>query len=348
MKIVVFESEQREARAFDPLKAIHEVVLEEGPLKASDADRYADAQVISTFIYSDLSRRVVDQLPALRMIATRSTGFDHIDVARCAERGIVVSNVPNYGENTVAEHVFALLLAISHRLVDAVERTRQGSFSPDGLQGFDLQGKTLGVIGTGSIGRHVIAIAKGFRMDVVAHDVSADAALAERLGFRYLPFDDVLAQSDVLTLHAPGASETYHLISKKELSRMKDGAVLINTARGSLVDAGALVQALVSGKLAAAGLDVLPEEPIIREEAELICSIFCREHDLRDLVADHMLLRMSNVVVTPHSAFNTREAVERIVLTTVSNILAFLEERPTNVVAGGEGDVDESITREAR
>jgi len=234
----------------------------------------------------------------------------------------------------VAEHVFALLLAISHRLPEAMEQAQRGHFSPEGLQGFDLAGKTLGVIGTGSIGRHVVRIAKGFGMEVVAVDVAQDADFARPAGFRYVSLEELLVLADVITLHVPSLPETHHLLSSSAFTRMKDGVVVINTARGDLIDTRALIQALTSGKVAAAGLDVLQDEPMIREEAELICSFFCDQYDLRNLVANHVLLRMRNVIVTPHSAFNTREAVDRIVQTTVENIHAFLAGTPRNVVAG--------------
>lgn len=333
MKIVVFEIEPREEKAFEALKVEHEVIFTDQPLRAANVSEFSDADIVSTFIYSNLDRDVLESLALLKVIATRSTGFDHIDTTYCAERHIVVCNVPNYGENTVAEHVFALLLAISHRLPDAIQRAQNGHFSPEGLQGFDLERKTLGVVGTGGIGRHVIHIAKGFRMDVIASDLQPDAELAERLAFRYVPFEDLLENSHVVTLHVPANAETHHLLSDEQFGRMKDGVVLINTARGQLINTRALIQALRSGKVAAAGLDVLPDEPLIREEAELICSIFCEKQDLRDLVANHVLLHMPNVIVTPHSAFNTREAVDRIVETTVANIGAFLERHPQNVVA---------------
>lgn len=334
MKIVVFEVESHEAQAFRKLEAQNDVVLVTDPLRAPEIERFADAEIVSTFIYSALTRDALAKLPKLKAIATRSTGFDHIDAAYCAERGIAVANVPTYGENTVAEHVFALLLTISHRILQAVERARCGEFSPIGLEGFDLEGKTLGVIGVGAIGRRVIRIARGFEMKVVASDIRQDPALAESLGFCYAPLDELLALSDIVTLHVPATRETANLVSDAQFARMKDGTVLINTSRGSVVDARALIDALRHGRLAAAGLDVLPDEPMIREEAELICSSFGNQRDLRNLVADHVLLRMPNVVVTPHSAFNTREAVGRIVDTTVANIEAFIAGRPQNLIIG--------------
>jgi len=337
MKIVIFEIEPREAAAFDALKRGHDLVLTEQPLRADNATQFADAEIVSTFIYSKLGRDVLEKLPALKLIATRSTGYDHVDTRSCAERGIVVSNVPSYGENTVAEHVFALLLAISHRLREAMERARSGRFTPEGLEGFDLQGKTLGVIGTGNIGRHVIRIAHGFAMQVLAFDVKPQPQIAKELGFRYVSLDELLAGSDIITLHVPALPQTEHLIDVRAIARMKHGAILINTARGSVIDSRALIEALRSGKLAAAGLDVLPDEPLIREEAELISSIYANQQDIRDLVADHILLNMPNVIVTPHSAFNTREAIARIATTTVDNIVSFLDGTPANVVAARSG-----------
>lgn len=268
----------------------------------------------------------------MKLIATRSTGVDHIDLESCAEQGIQVANVPSYGENTVAEHVFALLLAISHHLIEAVDRTRRGDFSQAGLGGFDLQGKTLGVVGVGSIGRHTARIARGFGMEVVAFDLKPDEAVASEIGFRYVDFKEVLCRSDVLTLHVPATKETRHMIAKDEFDDMKDGAVLINTARGSVVDVRSLLGALSTGKVAAAGLDVLPEEPVIREESELLRSAFSREHDLESLLADHILLRLRNVLITPHSAFNSKEAVQRILATTRENIDVFVAGAPQNVV----------------
>ncbi|MGE0421577.1 MAG: hydroxyacid dehydrogenase [Reyranellaceae bacterium] len=333
MKVVIFEIEGWERGAFEALTARHEVVFERGRLDGDSARLHADAEIISTFIYSALDREVLRALPALRLIATRSTGFDHIALDYCARHGIKVANVPSYGEKTVAEHVFALLLAISHHIAEAVDRTRRGDFSQRGLRGFDLDGKTMGIIGTGSIGRHTARIARGFGMTVLAHDLRPDEEAARTIGFSYASFEEVLRKADVLSLHVPAQAATRHLIAQEEFAKMKDGAVLINTARGSIVDVRALLGALATGKLAAAGLDVLPEEPAIREEAELLRAAFSDRHDLESLLADHILLRLRNVLITPHSAFNTREAVGRILDTTRANIDAFVAGRPANLVA---------------
>jgi D-lactate dehydrogenase len=332
MKVVIFEVESWERDGFEQLQKAHEVVFVAEPLTMHNATHYQDADIISPFIYSNLSANTLQHFTNLKLIATRSTGFDHIDSDHCHEHGVTVCNVPTYGDNTVAEHVFGLLLAISHNLIAAVDRTRRGDFSQQGLRGFDLADKTLGVIGTGSIGRNVIRIAGGFGMQVLAYDINQDEALASRLNFTYADMDYVLEHSDIITLHVPSNKHTYHLISHEQFDRMKNGVVIINTARGNVMDVHALVKALGDKKVAAAGLDVLPDEPTIREEAELLRSIFRQRHDIETLLADHILLRLRNVIITPHSAFNTREAIQRIVNTTITNIEAFLQGNAQHVV----------------
>lgn len=333
MKLIVFETEEWEHAACLRLLPEHNVSCTQEPLNSWSASRYPDGEAISTFINSKVSAEVLAQFPSLRLIATRSTGYDHIDLDYCHEHGITVSNVPDYGDATVAEHTFALLLALVRHLVPAVERTRRGDFSQEGLRGSDLRGKTLGVIGTGRIGRRVIEIAKGFGMEVLAFDVRPDEAAADALGFRYGNLMHVLGRSDVVTLHVPATPQTRHLIGGRELASMKTGVIIINTARGSIIDASALVRALADKKVGAAGLDVLPEEPLLRDEAE----IFRGERgdtnaELRALLASHVLLRFPNVIVTPHIAYDTEDALRRILDTTIANIKAFAQGRPQNVV----------------
>ncbi len=332
MRIAVFEAEPWECQAFERLRPDFDLNCFSEPLTAANAPCHEEADIVSIFIYSRLDSWTLKQLKKVRLIATRSTGYDHIDIDYCRDNGITVCNVPVYGSYTVAEHVFGLILLICHRLYESIDRTRKGDFSQKGLRGFDLRGKTLGVIGTGLIGRHVIEIARGFRMEVAAYDPRPDQGLAALLGFTYMGLDDLLARSDIVSLHVPAGRDTFHLLSTGQFSRMKDGAVLINTARGTLIDIEALLHALADGKVAAVGLDVLPEEPVIREEAELLSSFFHRAHDMSTLLANHILLRMRNVYITPHNAFNTREAVERILATTIDNVKAFTRGEAANVV----------------
>jgi len=311
MKTVIFEVEPWEAETFSGLDQDHDVTCVPEPLTVENVEQFADAQVVSTFIYSSLSQDVLDQLPNLKFIATRSTGFDHIDATYCKEQGLLVSNVPSYGENTVAEHTFGLLLNISHRLTEAVDRTRRGDFSPNGLQGFDLRGKTLGVVGTGTIGQYVIGIARGFQMEVVAFDVTPKPELAEQLGFRYASLDEVLATADIVTLHVPANPKTHHLIAKAQFDQMKDGVVLINTSRGPIVDEDALLTALQNKDIGGAGIDVYGEEP---------------------LPADHPIRKLDNVLLTPHIGYVTAENLAKMYQDAAEDIAAFLDGNPVRVL----------------
>jgi D-lactate dehydrogenase len=306
--------------------------LVKGPLDPDSAAEAADAEIVSVFVYSRVNAETLDKLHALRFITTRSTGHDHIDLAECASRGILVSNVPRYGENTVAEHAFALILALSRRLKTAIMKANQLRFDLTGLRGFDLRDKTLGVIGAGAIGLHAIRIGRGFGMNVLAHDAFPQPMLAEVLGFRYVSLKELLGNSDVVSIHVPLVTETYHLINVDTIHEIKRGAILINTSRGAVVDTEALVVALDVGILAGAGLDVLEGEESIREEAQLLADALPVEK-LRAVVRSYALLGRENVIITPHVAFYSTEAERRIMQTTVENIRGFLDGKPTNVVS---------------
>ncbi|HVC35542.1 MAG TPA: NAD(P)-dependent oxidoreductase [Chloroflexota bacterium] len=301
-------------------------------LSEQTAAQVQDVPIISTFIRSPLSRAVLDHLPKLRFIATRSTGYDQIDVAAVKVRGVVVSDVPRYGANTVAEYTFGLMLCLSRKIIQAYERALHGQVSLDGLEGFDLNGKTLGVIGTGSIGVHVVRIARGVGMDVLAYDVKPQPLVAEVLGFAYVPLVDLLRRSDVVSLHVPATPQTHHLMNRERFGLMKHGSSLINTARGDLVDAAALAWALDEGILAGAGLDVVEGEELVAEQERLLATPGAEEK-LRTLLRHHVLLRRENGIITPHAAFYSREALQRILDTTISNIRCFLAGQPENVVS---------------
>ncbi|HTS16537.1 MAG TPA: hydroxyacid dehydrogenase [Verrucomicrobiae bacterium] len=309
----------------------HEIVSIHEVLEDKHLNKIADAEIVSPFIYSKLTAERMARLPKLRMIATRSTGFDHIDMAETAKRWITVCNVPFYGENTVAEHTFALILALSRKVHEAFVRVRAGNFSLDGLRGFDLKDKTIGVVGAGRIGLHVIRIARGFGMKVLAFDVKQDSFWAEVLGFEYAGLDDLLGRSDIITLHAPYNRHTHHLINRDNIHQIKRGAILINTARGGLVNTDALLKALDDGTIAGAGLDVLEGEESIYEESALLGDATNPEK-LRTAIQNHVILKKPNVVFTPHNAFNSQEALERILDTTADNIAAFAAGAPRHIV----------------
>jgi len=292
-----------------------------------------DVELACVFVDSNIDGIVIAALPNLKYIVTRSTGFDHIDMAAAKARNIAVSSVPSYGENTVAEQAFALLLSVSRKLYKAIDQIREtGSFSFEELQGFDLKDKTIGVVGTGRIGRHSIRIAQGFGMKVVAYDPMPNAQLEKELQFQYLPFEELLRVSDVITIHVPYLPQTHHLFNEAVFAKMKKGTVLINTARGQIVDTQALVAALASGQLWGAGLDVLEEEGIEKDELNFIVHGNVQGHDLKTVLANHVLLEMENVVITPHNAFNTKEALTRILDTTIEDIAGFVGNKPVNLV----------------
>ena len=301
-------------------------------LRPATASLAEQAMVVSTFIYSEVTEDLMGKLSCLRLVCTRSTGYDHIDIAACRKRDILTSNVPRYGENTVAEHAFGLILSLSRKIYQAYQRTIRLDFSLQGLRGFDLKGKTIGVVGAGAIGLHVIRIAKGFGMEVLACDARQQPLLAEVLGFRYVSLEDLLSNSDVISLHVPLIPETVHLINNDTIRLIKKGAILINTARGGVVDTGAIVTALNEGILAGAGLDVLEGEESIKEEAQLLGKELPVEK-LRAIVQSYALLHRENVIITPHIGFYSVEAEERILDTTIENIQGFLSGAPRNLVS---------------
>jgi D-lactate dehydrogenase len=337
MKIAFFKLEQWEKEYITSKQKMNEADLEKVFFdQALDVDHVpteTNFEGISIFVDSRIGQAVLDKFPNLKFITTRSTGYDHIDIGECRKRGIVVSYVPAYGENTVAEYAFALLLALSRKIFDGYARLREtGSFNYNGLRGFDLKGKTLGVVGTGRIGRHVVKIAKGFDMEVVASDVHPDNNFARELGFSYIELEDLLAKSDIVTLHVPYMKATHHLINGGNIFNMKKGAYLINTSRGAVVDTSALVEALEQGHIAGAGLDVLEEEGAIKDELNFLVEGHPEEHSLKTILANHALIDHPNVIVTPHNAFNTGEALKRILDTTIENILGFINGKPKNLV----------------
>jgi D-lactate dehydrogenase len=285
-----------------------------------------DYNAISVFIGHPVDKKVIDYFPNLKLITTRSTGFDHIDLAYARSKNIGLGYVPYYGENTVAEFAMGLILTLSRKLYWSIDRIkREDKFSFEGLMGVDLKGKTLGVIGAGHIGQHVIKMAKGFEMNVLAFDRFPKPEIAKELGFEYKSMDEVLGQSDFITLHLFYAPETHHIINKETIKKIKKGAYLINTARGPLIETEALVMALEDGTLAGVGLDVLEEEDILKDEMGywLKFEKTAEPTNMENVLYDHALMDMPNVIVTPHNAFNSKEAITRILDTDIANITKF-------------------------
>lgn len=333
MKVVYFTNEPWEKEYVKGKLPDSSFVFYDGAIGDHPEAADQDAEVLSIFVDSKIGVAELDRFPHLKLIATRSTGFDHVDLGETTKRGIVVVSVPSYGENTVAEFAFGLLLALSRRIIDADERVRDaGTFSQKGLKGFDLKAKTIGVVGVGRIGIHLIKMAKGFDMNVVAFDVHVNESLAKELGFRYVTLGELFALSDIISLHVPYNTHTHHLINKENIGTLKSGVYIINTARGAVIETDALVDGLKRGIVAGAALDVLEEEEYIGDELQLLSAEHPNATRLKTMLENHYLVLHPRVIVTPHIAFNTNEAIERILDTTVENIRAFAAGQPQNIV----------------
>ena len=320
--IVFFEIEDWEKDYLKKVLKGKKLVFFEEKINFDLLYKIKDCEVLSVFIYSKVDRSVIEGLPKLKHVVTRSTGFDHIDVKYAEKKKIFVTNVPKYGMNTVAEHSLALLLALSRKIVLSVERTRNNDFSIDDLQGFDLNGKTCGVVGTGSIGQFFIKYVKALGMKVIAFDAFPNKKLSKELDFEYVKFNELLKSSDVISFHVPLTPKTTHMINSKNLKILKKGVVIINTSRGPVLDTSALVKGLEKKIIGGLGLDVLEEEKLVKEPL----TIFHKKgssQTLNILVENHQLLHHPKVIVTAHNAFNSKEAVMRILDTTVHNINCF-------------------------
>lgn len=283
---------------------------------ASDAEfrnRIRDAEVVVVGRYG-MHADAFDAAPRLRMVAVWQTGYDHVDLEAATNAGVVVSNVPAYAFDAVAEFVFAFALALLRRVHIADARLRGGLFDWREYCGRQLMGMTIGVIGTGDIGRRVVQIAHGFGMRILSTTAHPGPERAERLGLEFVDLPTLLAESDILTLHVPLTATTERMIGARELAMMKPGAILINTARGRVIDEGALVEALRTRHLGGAGLDVFEHEPLPPESP---------------------LRQLDNVLLTPHIAFLTEESMDECTFTTIQNIEQFAAGRPENVVNPG-------------
>lgn len=326
MKIAFFEIRPKEQEYLQQALSNHELYFFKDLATLKLVTKISAIQILSTHSASKIDKQIIDSLPNLKLIVTRTTGFDHIDLEVAKTKGVVVCNVPAYGETTVAEYTFALILAVARKIIPAHTQTKKlGKFYTDNLEGFDLNGKTLGVVGTGKIGAHVIKIASGFGMKIIAHDAYPNRQLAEEFNFPYILPDQLLSQADIITLHLPYSPSTHHLINVSNIERIKKGAILVNTARGTVIETAALMKALNNGILAGVALDVLEEEKTLGQDNN--------EPKVQQITnLNQKLLQMDNVLITPHNAFNTKEAGERILQTTVENIEAFTLGKTRNTV----------------
>lgn len=317
MEVAWFDTEEWEREFLEEKELAFDVDFYDKPLTEDNVEKAGGYDAVAVFVTSEVDEEVVEELDA-KLIACRSTGFDHVATEKAAEEGIQVCNVPEYGGTTVAEHTFGLIIALSRKIYDAIEKVNNGEFDHEGLRGFDLKGKKLGVIGTGTIGKNVIRIANGFDMHVIASDPQPDEKAAAELGYMYVSREDLLKEADIVTLHCPLVEETKHMLSNEEFELM-NGSILVNTARGGLIDQEVMIEALEDGKLEAAGLDVLEEECMIEDDMRYLGNV-ADECDPEVIMEDHILMERDDVLITPHNAFNSREAMERIAETTLENI----------------------------
>lgn len=348
MKIVFVETEDDEQAFFVDSLAGQEVEFVDA---VEDVPR--DAEIVSVFVNSRITATFLREHPNVKLVATRSSATDHLDASAAAKRGVALAHVPDYGAATVAEHTFALILGVARKLRHCLD-TGCGRGVSEKLRGMELRGKTLGVVGAGRVGMHVIRIARGFDMKCVAFDMKPDVSAARTLGFEYVTMDKLLRTSDIITLHVPLTARTRHMLGASRLAKCKPGVILINTARGALVDIDALLEGLDSGHIAGMGLDVLEDQNAFNKDsapligAQIVQKIHAmstpggdpwrrdeRLRELRGIMRNRQLLAHPNVFFTPHVGFNSVEAIERINLCTVENIRDFIEGRLRREVPGG-------------
>ncbi|MCA9245522.1 MAG: 2-hydroxyacid dehydrogenase [Planctomycetales bacterium] len=320
MKIAFYSTKPYDRRFFAEAgsEAGHEIEFLECRLDSYTAPLAAKFEAVCAFVNDTLDAQVLEQLAAagVRLIALRCAGFNNVDLEAAARWRLTVARVPAYSPHAVAEHAIALLLALNRNVHRAHNRIREGNFSLDGLLGFDLYGRTAGVVGTGKIGACVVRILAGFGCRVLAFDPYPNHE-CEQNGATYVDLDELLAESDVVSLHCPLTPQTHHLIDARAIERMKDYVTLINTSRGALIDTPAVIDALKRGKIGYLGLDVYEEEGDLFFE------------DLSNqVIQDDVFARLTtfpNVIVTGHQAFFTREALENIALTTLGNVTEFAQ-----------------------
>jgi D-lactate dehydrogenase len=318
MKIAFFNTKPYDRKYFDKhnLTHGHEIRYLDAHLSLESTALVNDEQVVCAFINDCLDANVLNilQRKGVKLIALRSAGFNHVDLAEANKIDLPVVRVPAYSPFAVAEHAAGLLLCLNRKLHRAYNRVREGDFSLHNLMGFDLHGKTVGVIGTGKIGMAFINIMQGFGCHVIAYDTVVNPVCAQK-GVEYVELDVLFKQSNVISLHCPLTEETLHMINEQSLLSMQDGVTIINTSRGKLIDTGAIIQALKNAKVGLLGLDVYEEEE----------ALFFEDFSSRVIQDDQLsrLLTFPNVIITSHQAFFTREAMSKIAEVTLSNVTEF-------------------------
>ena len=324
MKVAVFNTHRFERTLFEEVSShyTHEIQFFEPRLTEETASLATGFEVVCSFVNDCLNEAVLIKLKAVgvKLIALRSAGFNHVDLQAASRLGLTVVRVPAYSPYAVAEHAVALLMALNRKICKASARVHDLNFSLDGLVGFDLHGKTVGIIGTGKIGSVMAKIMIGFGCQIIAYDQNQNEELKNNKNVIYSTLEDLYKKSDIISLHAPLTKDTHHLINQNSLEKMKKGVMVINTGRGALIDAKALIDALKTGQIGAAGLDVYEEEE----------NIFFQDLS-EQILKDDILARLMtfpNVLITAHQAFLTHEALHNIIETTLMNIEDFMNKRP--------------------
>lgn len=332
MRIAVFSTKPYDREALDRANQRHghEIIYFEPRLTQRTARLAHDFEAVCPFVNDELSAPVVAELAegGLRLLTLRSAGFNHVDLQAAEEHEVVIARVPAYSPHAVAEHAVGLMLTLNRKFHRAYARVREGNFALEGLLGFDLHGKTVGVVGTGRIGTVFCRIMAGFGCRILAHDPSPNDEVAQ-LGAEYVELNELFGAADIVALHLPLTPDTHHLIDAAALGRMRHGAMVINTSRGGLVDTRAVIDGLKSGRIGALGLDVY------EEEADLFYEDLSGTVIQDDVFA--RLLTFPNVLITGHQGFFTREALASIAETTLANATAFESGTGVMHTVGAEG-----------
>ncbi|MCK9647141.1 2-hydroxyacid dehydrogenase [Haemophilus influenzae] len=315
MKIAIYSTKSYDRKYIELINAKYNFDLEffDFMLNESTARLAEHCEVVCIFVNDNGSRKVLEKLAALgvKIVALRCAGFNNVDLKAAQELGIQVVRVPAYSPEAVAEHTIGLMMTLNRRIHRAYQRTREANFSLEGLIGFNMHGRTVGVIGMGKIGIAVMRILKGFGMNILAYDPFKNPVV-EELGGQYVELDELYAKSHVITLHCPATPENYHLLNREAFAKMKDGVMIVNTSRGSLIDTQAAIDALKQRKIGALGMDVYENER----------DLFFEDKS-NEVIQDDIFRRLSschNVLLTGHQAFLTEEALTNIADVTLSNV----------------------------
>ncbi len=316
MKVAFFSTHAYDREYFERYNKQHDIIFYEAPLNIHSVNLAAGCNAICVFVNDQLNAAVIKSLAAagVKIIALRCAGFNNVDCTAAAANNLAVVRVPAYSPHAVAEHALALIMTLNRKTHKAYNRVREGNFALDRLTGFDLFGKTVGVVGTGKIGQCFAKIMTGMGCNVLAFDIIANKEM-EAAGVQYLPLMDVLAQSDMVSLHCPLTEQTKHLINEHTLSGLKDGCMLINTSRGALIDTKAAIDALKKGKLGYLGIDVYEQEE----------KLFFNDLS-ENIIDDDVIMRLlsfPNVLITAHQGFLTDEALSQIAKITLQNLSDF-------------------------